>query len=182
MKFSILVICSIALSCPAQAQKYITRSGITTFAASEKSFEPVEATNKSTTVILNSSTGAVAAQVMIAGFQFKNALMQEHFNENYMDSHKYPKATFKGTLKNYSVEKSQKTTSYDLSGTLTIKGVSKPIHTTVYLKPTKNNKLHFTTKFVVQAEDYGIRIPSIVRKKIAEKILITIDYTLYEKK
>ena len=105
MKNSIVVLICLLICQVSNAQKYFTRTGTTQFEASEKAFEPVEAINKSTTAILNVKTGEVAAQVFIAGFQFKNALMQEHFNENYMDSCQYPKAIFKGKLKGFSKAK-----------------------------------------------------------------------------
>ena len=98
MKNAIVIIIGLLMSLHLNAQKYFTRTGTTQFEASEKVFEPVEATNKSTTAIFNTKTGAVATQVFMAGFQFKNALMQEHFNENYMDSHQYPKAVFLASI------------------------------------------------------------------------------------
>ena len=99
MKNQIFLPFFLLLSFQLSAQKYFTRSGITQFEASEKAFEPVEAMNNSTTVILDTPNGSIVSQVFIAGFQFKNALMQEHFNENYVESDKYPKATFSPTLK-----------------------------------------------------------------------------------
>ena len=92
---NILIIFCVLLSLQLHAQKYFTRSGITQFEASEKTFEPIEALNITTTVILDANNGNIVSQVFMAGFKFKNALMQEHFNENYMDSYQYPKATFK---------------------------------------------------------------------------------------
>ena len=162
------------------AQKYYTRTGITRFEASEKAFEPVEAINNSTTAILNIQTGEVAVQVLIAGFQFKNALMQEHFNENYMDSHQYPKAILRGELKDFSKEKLTSNNSFDLNGTLTIRGIEKEIQTKVYVKE-ENNLLLVTTNFSVKPEDFGINIPSIVQDKIAKYIQISIEYELIQK-
>ena len=163
------------------AQKYFTRTGITQFKASEKTFEPVEAINKSTTAIFNANTGQVAAQVFIAAFQFDNALMQEHFNENYMDSHQYPKAIFKGELKDFSKEKLTSNNSFDLDGTLIIKGIKKEIQAKVYVKEEKK-RLYVTANFSVKPEDFDINIPSIVRDKIAKQIQISIEYELIEKK
>ena len=171
-----LLICQVGY-----AQKYFTRTGITQFKASEKAYEPVEANNESTTAILNTKTGQVAAQVFIAAFQFDNALMQEHFNENYMDSHQYPKATFKGELKDFSKKKLTSDSSFDLDGVLTIKGIEKEVLTKVYLKE-ENNRLYITSNFWVKPEDFDIKIPSIVRDKIAQQIQISIAYELIEKK
>ena len=181
MKNAIVIIIGLLITLHLNAQKYFTRTGITQFEASEKAFEPVEAINKSTTAIFDANTGQVAAQVFIAAFQFDNALMQEHFNENYMDSHQYPKAIFKGELKDFSKNKLTSDSSFDLDGTLTIKGIEKEIHTKVYLKE-ENNRLYVTTNFSVKPEDFDISIPSIVRDKIAKQIQISIAYELIEKK
>jgi polyisoprenoid-binding protein YceI len=117
----------------------------------------------------------------MAGFQFNNALMQEHFNENYMDSYQYPKATFKGNLDNFSLISFNANNSYDLNGLLTIKGLEKNIQTTVDVK-VENDQIFISGSFFVSAKDFNIKIPSIVRDKIANQIQINIDYELIEKK
>ena len=80
------------------AQKYYTKTGNTQFKASVEAFEPVEATNKSTTAIININSGEIASLLFVKAFNFRVALMQEHFNENYMDSGTFPKAIFKGLI------------------------------------------------------------------------------------
>ncbi len=182
MKNAILIIISLLMSLQIHAQNYFTRTGVTQFEASEKAFEPVEAINNSTTAILDTETGRIAAQVFIAGFQFRNSLMQEHFNENYMDSHKYPKATFQGSLTDFSIKKLQNNKGlFELDGTLTIKGVEKKIQIPVSVKE-QNNRIYLSGVFSVHPKDYGIKIPSIVRDKIAKDIQISIEYELIEKK
>ncbi|MEK7253941.1 MAG: YceI family protein, partial [Bacteroidota bacterium] len=84
-----------------QAQKYFTREGKITF-VSDAAMEKIEAVTNSATSVIDMATGAVEFAVLIKGFQFKKALMQEHFNENYMESSKFPKATFKGKIDNFS--------------------------------------------------------------------------------
>lgn len=180
MKNTILII-SFLVSLQLHAQKYFTRTGITEFEASEKAFEPIKATNKSTTAIIDIKKGVVVAQVFMTGFQFKNALMQEHFNENYMDTHHYPKAIFKGKLKDFSLSKLEGTSSFNLDGTLTIKGKEKEIKTVVTIQKLKKN-LNLSGSFFVNPDDFDIKIPSIVRDKIAKQIQISIDYELIEKK
>ena len=88
----------------ASAQKYATRSGKTSFIGSEETFEQIKAVNNVSTSIIDSSTGDIAILLFISAFDFKISLMQEHFNENYMDSSKYPKATFSGNIQNFSLE------------------------------------------------------------------------------
>lgn len=178
---NILIIFCFLLSLKLHAQKYFTRSGITQFEASEKTFEPIEALNITTTVILDANNGNIVSQVFMAGFQFKNALMQEHFNENYMDSYQYPKATFKGKLDNFSIVSLNANNSYDLNGVLTVKGFEKNIQTTVDVK-VENDQIFISGSFYVSAKDFNIKIPSIVRDKIANQIQINIDYELIEKK
>jgi len=177
----ILIVVIFLLSFHVNSQKYFTRSGNTQFEASEKAFEPVEAINNSSTAILDVVSGTIVSQVFIAGFQFKNALMQEHFNENYMDTYEYPKATFKGKLNNFSILNLDSTNPFNLNGILTIREIEKNIETTVNIRE-ENNRIYLSGKFSVKPEDFNIKIPSIVEDKIANHIEIKIDYVLIEKK
>ena len=93
-------------SVEAQA-KYIDKKGELTFEASEELFEPVKATNESVTVILNTETNEIASLALMKSFRFKNSLMEEHFNENYIESETYPKATFKGKLSDFNFSDSR---------------------------------------------------------------------------
>lgn len=161
------------------AQKYITRSGTTIFKASVAAFEPIEAINKSSSAVIKSN-GEIAALLLIKGFHFKVALMQEHFNENYMESNEFPKASFKGRLVNFSLKTLNTTNQFSLNGILTIKGKKKKINTNATISML-NNKLMISTKFSVAPQDFGIKIPNIVRKKIAEEIQISIQYELTKK-
>tara|TARA_B110000238_G_scaffold193230_1_gene229426 strand:- start:1471 stop:2049 length:579 start_codon:yes stop_codon:yes gene_type:complete len=163
------------------SQTYFTRTGTTNFKASVTAFEPVEATNKSTTVILKTATGDLAAQLFMSAFQFRVALMQEHFNENYMDSNTHPKAVFRGKLADFNFTELSIKKEYDLSGTLTIKGVKKEISTTATVI-LDGDKITISSRFTVAPQDFDIDIPKIVRKKIAETINITLKYELVEKK
>ncbi|MFK8060437.1 MAG: YceI family protein [Polaribacter sp.] len=175
--FFIVFFCSVSLF----SQKYFTRSGNTNFKASVEAFEPVEATNSSTTVILKTDTGDIAAQLFINAFQFKVALMQEHFNENYMDSNKFPKAIFRGKLNDFDFKNSNSKKEYKLTGTLTVRGIKKEINTTANVS-FADGKLSIKATFVVAPQDFKIDIPVIVRKKIADKINVTLNYELVEKK
>ncbi len=164
------------------AQKYYTKTGTTNFKASVEAFEPVEATSNSTTVILNTENGDLAALLFIKSFHFKVALMEEHFNENYMDSDKYPKATFKGKLANFDMSAlSSSPKEYTLEGTITVRGKTKEISTkaNVYLE---GDKIMIESFFSVKPQDFDIDIPSIVREKIAKEINLTLNYELIKKK
>ncbi len=163
------------------AQKYYTKTGKTSFEASVETFEPVKATNKSTTAILNVETGEVASLLFVKSFQFKVALMQEHFNENYMDSDKYPKATFKGKISDFVFnEITESPKEYNLDGRLTIRGKSQQISDKITLS-RKGSLVMVEINFSVEPEDFGIEIPSIVRNKIAKSIKVSGRYELQEK-
>ena len=170
------------MSIQATAQKYFTKTGVTEFKASVEAFEPVEAVNKSTTVVLNSENGQIAGLLFVKAFHFEIALMQEHFNENYMDSDKYPKATFRGQLVNFDLkELSSEGREVQLKGTLTVKGKEKIIDTIAQLKK-EGDKIMFTTTLSVKPQEFDIKIPGIVREKIAKSINLTLNYELTKKK
>lgn len=163
------------------AQKYFTKTGQTEMKASVAAFEPVEAKNNSTSVVLKADSGDIAALLFIKAFRFKVALMEEHFNENYMDSDKYPKATFRGKIKDFDLDKISENTSFPIAGTLTVRGVKKDI-TTIGTFSKKGDKIYLKATFSVTPQDFKIDIPNIVRKKIAKTINITLNYELIQKK
>ena len=169
------------LSQTISAQKYFTRAGTTEFKASMDAFEPIEATNKSSSAVLKTSTGDFAALLLIKAFKFKVALMQEHFNENYMDSDKYPRATFKGKVIDFSVNKINTKKEHVIEGILSIRNIKKDVKTNAVLYK-KNDKIYIKANFQVKPQDFNIEIPKIVRKKIAKSISISIDYELSVKK
>ena len=102
--------------------KYLTKTGIVNFEASVPAFEEIKASNKTTTAIINTDNGEFAALVLVKGFRFKNALMEEHFNENYAESDDYPKATFKGVINNFSMRDLDKTANLKFNGSITFHG------------------------------------------------------------
>ena len=133
------------------------------------------------TALLNASNGEFASLVLVKGFRFKNALMEEHFNENYAESDQFPKATFKGTLQEFSIDKLHLNSEYRIKGDLFFHGKTKAIET-VYATVTKaNNTITITGTFMVKASDFDIKIPKIVRNKIAETIKVTFSFELYKK-
>ncbi|MGV6845348.1 MAG: YceI family protein, partial [Lutibacter sp.] len=149
--------------------KYYTKNGEISFEASVPSFEEVKAENNSVTAILDVSKNEFAALALIKGFRFKVALMEEHFNENYMESDDYPKAIFKGKLKNFNIDKlSEKPQKATIKGTLTIRNKEKPIEAEALISKEKNT-LILTSNFKVQPSDFNIKIPSIVSEKIAKE-------------
>ena len=162
------------------SQKITTRSGEIKFEASMPALEEVAAKTNSASCVLDQSTGNFAALVLVKSFKFKIPLMEEHFNENYIESSKFPKATFKGKIVNYDQSKSGKT-NYDLEGDLTIHGVTKKVKTKIVLE-NKTGKVEAKSNFSVKAEDYNIDIPNLVKNKIAKNISIDCNFTLETKK
>lgn len=175
---SLLLLLVFAVNTNLSAQKLITKTGSIKFQASMPSYEEVAAENKSVSAVLEQSTGDFASLVLIKGFRFKVALMEEHFNENYMESEKFSKATLKGKIDDFDISKVTNTPkNFTLKGDLTIHGKTKPV--TVILKISKApNGINVTGSFDAKPEDYGIEIPGLVRKKIAEKVKIDYNFTL----
>lgn len=162
------------------AQKLITKTGNIKFQASMPSYEEVAAKNKSVSAVLEQSTGDFAALVLIKGFRFKVALMEEHFNENYMESEKFSKATLKAKIENFDISKITNTpTNFTLKGDLSIHGKTKPV--TVIIKISKAaNGVIATGSFEVKPEDFDIKIPSLVKNKIANKVKISYHFLLIQ--
>jgi polyisoprenoid-binding protein YceI len=106
--------------------------------------------------------------------------MQEHFNENYMESNTFPKATFKGKFTGATAEDLKKPGTYKVtvSGDLTIHGVTKPVSYPGTITVDKDGVLKASSDFVVKPEDHGIEIPSVVRKNIAETITVKVRLDL----
>jgi polyisoprenoid-binding protein YceI len=113
------------------------------------------------------------------GFVFVKQMMQQHFNENYVDTDKYPKSEFKGTITNNSTINYKKDGTYNakIKGQLTIHGVTKDVETTGTFK-INGGKIDATSTFNVLISDYNIKIPSIVKEKVSNTIKITVDCNL----
>ena len=156
-------------------EKFITKSGEINFEASVPSFEEVKATHNSVSAIIKSN-GEFASLALIKGFRFKVALMEEHFNENYAESSTYPKATFKGKVKDFDIsELSTDHKEYVVSGTVNMHGVDKNIETKAFIRKVGDN-LFLDTQFVLKPEDFNIDIPSVVSSKIAEEIHVSASF------
>ncbi|MCB0795416.1 MAG: YceI family protein [Flavobacteriales bacterium] len=161
------------------AQKYGTRNGQLQF-RSETPLETIEAENFKGTCVLDASTGAIEFMALIKGFQFEKALMQEHFNENYMESDKFPKASFKGTVDGMSAELITRPGRHDLTvnGELTIHGVTKPLSTPVTVEVQPTGATVAECGFIILPEDHDIAIPGMVRDNIAKEIHVKVKAEL----
>jgi polyisoprenoid-binding protein YceI len=173
------LLCLIAADGAAQGL-FATSGGITRFSASTP-LENIEAENKKSQAVLNTTTGDIAIRMNMRDFVFPNKLMQEHFNENYIESEKFPTATFSGKVSktlDYT-----KDGTYDLSamGKFTVHGVMK--ERTIDGKVTiSGGKITLTSDFQVLLVDHHIEVPSIVFVKIAQNISVKVQYVLTAKK
>lgn len=162
------------------SQQYITRDGITEFDGSKAAFEPIKAKNNSSISIIDIENGGVAALIYIKDFNFRLGLMQEHFNENYLESNKFPKSTFEGDIKDFDFNKlTNDFKNYYIQGKLTIKGVTQIVNTEAQLRLI-DEKLELKCNFNILLSDFKIKIPRVVFKKIDEKVKINLNFK-YEK-
>lgn len=158
--------------------KYFTKNGKINF-YSVAPLEDIEAKHKSAVAVLDTKTGTLQFSALIKGFEFENEEMQQHFNEDYLESDKFPKSEFKGQIINNAAVNYQKPGTYPVQvrGTLSIRGVSKEVQTPGTIK-VDGDGLKAAATFNVQVADYNIKIPSLVKDKIAKSVKITIDTKL----
>lgn len=158
--------------------KLITKTGTITFEASVPSFEEVKAKNSGVSCVLNTKTGEIASLALMKGFRFKVALMEEHFNENYVESDKFPKATFKGKIENFDLSKITSTANnYTIKGKLELHGKLKDIVITAKIKKGKDG-IEIVSDFNVNTDDFDIEIPSVVSKKVTKKVNVQFEFVL----
>lgn len=161
-------------------QKYYSKTGKISFHSDAK-MEQIEATNTSASTVIDVATGSMEWAVLIQGFKFEKSLMQDHFNENYMESATYPKAKFKGKIENVSTVNFSKDGVYNVtvSGQLEMHGVTKPV-TTQGTITVKSGVVSAKSKLTVLLADYDIEIPKLVEENISKSVDISImaDYQL----
>lgn len=168
---------------------YKAKTGTTAISFFSKApLEDIEAVNKGAIIVLKSSTNEIQVRVTIQNFKFKNALMEEHFNENYMETEKkeqvngaatYPNryADFKGKINETLDYAKQGENKVTLTGSLTMHGVTKDV-TLEGTVTIKGEEVKIMSKFKVKVADYNIKVPSMYVKNIAEEVEITINSTL----
>ena len=166
---------SLSFISPAKAQLYSVKNSEFGF-FSKALLEDIEAVNTKASSIINTANGELAVRIPIVEFQFSNKLMQKHFNENYLESEKFPNATFKGKI-NEAINFT-KAGTYEVSATgiLSIHGINQ--ERTIKGKLTISEGLiNLNTRFDVLLIDHKINIPKLVFKKIAEKIAVSARIT-----
>lgn len=175
-KFVILftVVATYLISPYVYGQKYVAeKSSITFF--SDAAIEDITANNKKASSIFNTATSDIVFSIPIAEFQFEKSLMQEHFNEKYMESDKYPKSTFQGKVMGFNPDANS---PYEAkaTGKLTIHGVTKDVEIPGTIEKQGNN-LVMKSKFIVKLADYKIEIPQLLWQNIAEQVEVTAEFT-----
>jgi len=160
-----------------EAQRLITRNGHVWFHSSTP-IEDIEAHTYQAMSVLDTEKGEMAFAILMKSFQFEKALMQEHFNEKYVESEKYPKATFKGSITNWTDVRLDQAGEYPVKveGRLEMHGEAHPVSSEGVLK-VDGNKINGEAAFRILLEDYKIKVPSVVRENIAEVIDIMVDVT-----
>jgi polyisoprenoid-binding protein YceI len=159
-------------------QNYITKNGNIRF-YSEGKVEKIDASNRQVNAAMNSNTGDFVFKILMKSFQFEKALMQEHFNENYVESDKYPNATFLGKITNIKEINFSKEGIYpaDVAGKLTIHGVTHEIKEKGSFE-VKKEGVQGKAKFNITLADYNISIPAAVVSNIAKTIEVSVDVPL----
>src|SRR5688500_2303639 len=169
----------LVLAATLQAQdKYFTKTGRITF-VSEAPLEDIEAINHTAAAVVDARSGVIAFSVLMKGFEFDKALMQEHFNDHYVESDKFPKAEFRGTITNNGEINYAKEGSYTarVKGKLTIHGVTRDLETTGTIRVEKDG-LRSISSFNIRVSDYNIRIPALVKDKISNVVKVRVDSRL----
>jgi len=177
-KITSILIFMLFVSTSVFSQKYLTKNGKISF-FSDAPMEKIEALNSQVNAALNISNGELVFKVLMKSFIFEKALMQEHFNENYVESDKYPNSTFKGKIQNINNIDFSKNGKHNVivEGDLTIHGVTQKVKHPGTIE-IKEGKIIAISKFMIALKDYNIKIPNNVLKNIAENIEISVNVNL----
>lgn len=174
MKPILTIVCCFLLATVSQSQeRYLTKNGAINF-FSKAAMENISADNNQVLSIVDASSGKMAISILMKSFLFEKALMQEHFNENYVESDKYPKATFKGDIIDFNEISATKSVR-KVKGKLTIHGVTNEVTIDANFTKTKDGIL-VDGNFMVALDDYDIKIPAVVAKNIAKNIKVTFEF------
>lgn len=175
----ILLLSALFLASITSAQdKLITKTGKVTFEASVPTFEEVKGKNDGVTCVLNPKTGEIASLALMKGFRFKLALMEEHFNENYIESDNYPKATFKGKIENFDASVlTASAQDFNIRGKLELHGKSKEIMAKAKIRKADGG-IEIISNFTVNADEFGIAIPSVVKSKVSNKVNVKTEFNV----
>lgn len=180
MKNYLVLAAVVLLANASYGQRYFTKTAKINFdATSPSSPEKIEGVNRTATCVVDTKTGQLQFSVLMKGFEFERALMEEHFNENYVESSKFPKAEFKGNIVNNDAVNYAKDGSYPVTvkGKLTMHGETKDVETTGKLV-IQAGKISAAADFSVLLADYNVTIPGIVADKVSKTAKIGVSCSL----
>ena len=176
-KFNLLFIALLCSICFGQ-DKLLTKTGTISFESADTTFQDVKAKNEGVTFVLNIKTGEVASLAIMKEFHFKIALMEEHFNESYAESDKFPKSVFRGTLENFDVKNlTPFSKDFNLKGNLELHGYTIPVSTIAKIKKTSAG-IEILADFTVVSTDFGIQIPTMAKNNVTNKVIIKTEFTV----
>lgn len=183
-KLTLLLLFVFFTSIISKAQLYKGKTDASTISFLSKApIEDISATNKKITIVLKTSTNDLQFGVPMVSFKFAKSLMEEHFNEDYVESDKYPTCIFKGKIKeqiDYTKDGQYKVSA---TGTLNLHGVTKEMEATGTLT-IKGTEILITSTFKITLADYNIKVPALYIQNIAEVVDVTVNAVLepFEKK
>lgn len=167
-----MIIFGVVLSATTYAQKFTSDRGYVKF-YSHAAIEDITAKNEKVTALFDLATGSIAFVVPINQFVFAKSLMQEHFNEKYMESERYPKSTFQGRIVGYNADVAGEQ-SVTAQGKLTIHGVTQEVNIPGQITRTDKG-VNMAAKFMVELKDYKVEIPRLMWQNIAERVEVTLE-------
>lgn len=162
------------------AQKFISETSSVTF-FSKATIEDISAKNEKAMAMLDTGTGDIACSIPVKEFTFEKSLMQEHFNEKYMETEKFPKASFQGKVSGFTAGATG-SQPVRAAGKLTLHGVTRDVDVPGTLE-VRGDRIVIHAQFIVTLEEYNVKRPQVLWKNIAEAVEVTLDFTLkpYEK-
>jgi polyisoprenoid-binding protein YceI len=155
-----------------QNAEYIERQGEVTF-FSYTSVENIQAKNTQTLSLFNTKTQEIAVQILMRAFVFQKSLMHEHFNESYIESDLYPKATFEGKIENFNANELSQTKL--IKGIFTLRNISKPVALKAKISKIDDN-FAIEGALDVFIDDYSINVPALLSPNISKKIEVTFNF------
>jgi polyisoprenoid-binding protein YceI len=180
IKMYLLIVASVIGLVAMSQERVFTKNGKISF-YSKAPMEDIEAHNKTAISVIDKASGQMEFSVLMKGFEFEKALMQEHFNENYVESNKFPKANFKGKITDWNKVDITKDGRYavTVNGQLTIRGQTKDVVARGNIIVTAG-ALSSSAEFNIVLHDYKIDVPAIVKDKISNNVRIVVNAS-YEK-
>ncbi len=172
MRYLISLALILILGTNTYGQKFISTSSNVHFFSSAP-LEDIEATNKTARSVIDLTNGDLAFIIKVKDFQFEKSLMQEHFNENYLESEKYPEARFLGKLNNWT--KKEGSQNISATGEFEIHGIKQKAEVKGTINYA-NDQVSIESVFVIQLKDYKVKIPKAVFYNIAEKVEVTVNF------